>query len=721
MNTFNIELDLESKVRLYLQLYTQISLKVESGELPAGTKLPSVRTLSSELNVSKNTITKAYEELQNDGFIVSREKSGFFINDLKGENPDFLSDSEPFIPTVDSILYLHQDDDDPSEHIEIPGSEELLSELSINKEKGENIFAKDTSPSIADTEEFIFDEIESKYSSANTDDVSETVESTEPALSDNSNDSMEQAIPDETREPDNTTDEISATIIESYDTETSEQTALSSEPSKPQESTEALESNITDDTASNSSMSLDFTIPSDDDPEEASSNLFFAANYIHHDTTDNVNIVFGSEDDETESFTISGSEVDTDLDLNSKITTPDKTENESEETQEPESVSTDAKPAFEATENSTPQQEQKAPEEKPNTQADDLIPIDSEQDKSYAEPVFHSATDGIVIPLESEDEDLEDVAELNEEEETTSDPISLAEQYELPPLEFETEMVDPESLEESIRTSFNEILSLPGSFMYKKSPAFGESCLKYAICHLLSTFRGVEVAPEQIIIASTDQMLLHNVLSLSSLNPMSQIYTHYTPGLGLLKKAETYSVKQDLLHNLTVGFIPENTFNAEKTFNDLRLQTVHLSEDSFGITPKSLTESDATIIYSSRKDVPIGFKDDIIKRREEILDWAIAKPYRFIIENDAHTTENSDISFLHSDKSEKVIYINSFTNLICKGVSGAWLVLPKHLIPEYQSRYFFRDCTISVLDQLFLTDFINSGKLNTYLSNLELL
>lgn len=78
MKTVNFVLDQSSKIKLYFQLYTKLSEQILSGEIPVGTKLPSVRTLSTQLNVSRNTVTKALDDLQNDGFIVSKNKSGYY-------------------------------------------------------------------------------------------------------------------------------------------------------------------------------------------------------------------------------------------------------------------------------------------------------------------------------------------------------------------------------------------------------------------------------------------------------------------------------------------------------------------------------------------------------------------------------------------------------------------------------------------------------------------
>ena len=49
-------------------------------QYPLGRPLPSVRRLATELDVSVTTVALAYEELKQDGFVVARKRSGYFVN-----------------------------------------------------------------------------------------------------------------------------------------------------------------------------------------------------------------------------------------------------------------------------------------------------------------------------------------------------------------------------------------------------------------------------------------------------------------------------------------------------------------------------------------------------------------------------------------------------------------------------------------------------------------
>lgn len=68
---------------LYLQLYEQIKQKIASGEMQSGSKLPSKRQLTKDLNVGKNTIEIAYQQLLAEGYIKSVARSGFYVEQLE--------------------------------------------------------------------------------------------------------------------------------------------------------------------------------------------------------------------------------------------------------------------------------------------------------------------------------------------------------------------------------------------------------------------------------------------------------------------------------------------------------------------------------------------------------------------------------------------------------------------------------------------------------------
>jgi len=64
---------------LYQQLYTALREAIISGELKRGTQLPSTRALASELNLSRNTILSAYQQLLAEGYLEGVAGSGTYV------------------------------------------------------------------------------------------------------------------------------------------------------------------------------------------------------------------------------------------------------------------------------------------------------------------------------------------------------------------------------------------------------------------------------------------------------------------------------------------------------------------------------------------------------------------------------------------------------------------------------------------------------------------
>ncbi|MGF9871461.1 PLP-dependent aminotransferase family protein [Bacillus tropicus] len=72
-------LNTKSKIALYVQLYEYIKKEIKDGTIPAFTKLPAKRKLASYLQVSKNTVEAAYEQLLAEGYIESISRKGYFV------------------------------------------------------------------------------------------------------------------------------------------------------------------------------------------------------------------------------------------------------------------------------------------------------------------------------------------------------------------------------------------------------------------------------------------------------------------------------------------------------------------------------------------------------------------------------------------------------------------------------------------------------------------
>ena len=72
-------IDPASQTPPFEQLRQQIARRVASGELSAGERLPTVRTLADALGLAANTVARAYKELDADAVVVTEGRRGTFI------------------------------------------------------------------------------------------------------------------------------------------------------------------------------------------------------------------------------------------------------------------------------------------------------------------------------------------------------------------------------------------------------------------------------------------------------------------------------------------------------------------------------------------------------------------------------------------------------------------------------------------------------------------
>jgi GntR family transcriptional regulator len=74
-----IELNFKSGKPVYLQVVDQVRAAAASGQLRSGDPLPSIRPLAMQLRVNRNTVAKAYAELESQGVIETIPGKGCFI------------------------------------------------------------------------------------------------------------------------------------------------------------------------------------------------------------------------------------------------------------------------------------------------------------------------------------------------------------------------------------------------------------------------------------------------------------------------------------------------------------------------------------------------------------------------------------------------------------------------------------------------------------------
>jgi Predicted transcriptional regulators len=89
----NLEIIVSNKTSrpLYEQIVTQVKTQIMSGGLKAGEALPSIRALAKSLQISVLTVQKAYDILQEDGFMETTAGKGCYVS---AQNQDFYLEEQ---------------------------------------------------------------------------------------------------------------------------------------------------------------------------------------------------------------------------------------------------------------------------------------------------------------------------------------------------------------------------------------------------------------------------------------------------------------------------------------------------------------------------------------------------------------------------------------------------------------------------------------------------
>ena len=84
MKPFIGDHDNKNTIPLYIQLYRHLKTQITTGEMPAGERLPSLRSLAASSGLSVTTCGLAYDQLLTEGYIKSRQRSGYYVASLPG-------------------------------------------------------------------------------------------------------------------------------------------------------------------------------------------------------------------------------------------------------------------------------------------------------------------------------------------------------------------------------------------------------------------------------------------------------------------------------------------------------------------------------------------------------------------------------------------------------------------------------------------------------------
>lgn len=239
--------------------------------------------------------------------------------------------------------------------------------------------------------------------------------------------------------------------------------------------------------------------------------------------------------------------------------------------------------------------------------------------------------------------------------------------------------------------TIRSVLSEYGSSLLDKSPNEGCGILRNAIAEYLLRYRGIFAQPEQIIIGSGAEYL--------------------------------YNVVARIFGNEVVYGLEDPSYSQiQKVYEGMGAQCELLKMGKEGICSGELEQTKARILHVTPfHSYPSGVTASV-RKRHEYLEWA--KNNRGIIIEDDFDSEffmpGKPIDTLYMlDNMQSVIYINTFSKSLSPSIRIGYMILPERLMDHYKNSVGDFSCTVPVLDQYVLAEFIKRGYFEQHLNRVR--
>lgn len=261
--------------------------------------------------------------------------------------------------------------------------------------------------------------------------------------------------------------------------------------------------------------------------------------------------------------------------------------------------------------------------------------------------------------------------------------------YEEPPFLYDLNCFDFTKWKKCAAKVFNEYSQL---LLFESDPQ-GEPALRYEISRYIFRFRGVNAAPDNIVIGAGTQ----------------QITSHLSR---ILNKMNIHHVSLE-----APGYLP-----VQSMFRDAGFTVSHIPVASDGIEIERLPANISSAVYLSPSNqfptgavMPAG-------RRYQLLDWA--KDNNSIIIEDDYDSElryfGRPVPAMQGlDKNNRVVYLGSFSSTLFPAVKISYMVLPDYMADIFRSIKDQYTQTCSKSEQLTLAFFMEDGHYYTGIRKLR--
>ncbi len=238
--------------------------------------------------------------------------------------------------------------------------------------------------------------------------------------------------------------------------------------------------------------------------------------------------------------------------------------------------------------------------------------------------------------------------------------------------------------------TIRKVIAERGEELFVKSPNMGCAVLRNVLADYLYKNRGMVAKPQNIVIGSGAEQLYETVVK-------------------LLGRDKVYGIEDPSYPRIQAVYRGEGA-----TICKLRM-----GKD--GIAGEALSRSRIDVLHVTPfRSFPTDVTTSILKKYE-YLRWAGQEGY--IVEDDFNSEfykPGQPVDTLYSlDKQGRVIYINTFSKSLSPSMRMGYMILPDRLLDTYHRVLGEFSCSVPVLDQYVLAEYIASGHFVRHLNRLR--
>lgn len=224
--------------------------------------------------------------------------------------------------------------------------------------------------------------------------------------------------------------------------------------------------------------------------------------------------------------------------------------------------------------------------------------------------------------------------------------------------------------------------------LFVKAPVKGCAVLRNAIADYLQRYRGMTADAHRIIIGSGSEQL-------------------YEIAVKILGRDKVFGIEDPCYGQIS------------EVYDGMGVEVCKLRMGSDGIESECLERKGFDVLHVTPfHSYPSGVTTSAAKRYQ-YLAWA-KESGGYIIEDDFDSEfflPGQPIESLYSlDGGESVVYINTFSKSLSPAIRVGYMILPEELMSVYDDRLGRFSCTVPVMDQYVLAEFINGGDFERHLN-----